>query len=102
MFHTDEHMQRLNRMSEEDACNMLMQRLYTIQRSSIDVKSDKANAMFKGRLISQGFQCLKPQKPRGNEDYLKEQDRILSALKRSINLKQYNKALSVAQKGVDQ
>ena len=30
MFHTDEHMQRLNRLNEDDACNLLMQRLYTI------------------------------------------------------------------------
>ena len=60
MFHTDEHMQRLNRLNEDDACNLLMQRLYTIQRSSS--RSDKANAMFKGKLLSQGFQCLKPQR----------------------------------------
>ena len=50
MFHTDEHMQRLNRLNEDDACSLLMQRLYTIQRSSS--RSDKANAMFKGKLLS--------------------------------------------------
>ena len=87
MFHTDEQMQKLGRNTDEEVNKVLLRRLFTIQKSSH--KSGIASAFLKGGLVSHNLGSILPQRAKGNEDYIIEQDKILSALRRSISNKKY-------------